>query len=432
MAKMSLAVTIAAVIIVAIIAGFAGYYLAPTGVTTVTQAVTVTGAPAERRVKAAWIYVGPIGDYGWTYAHHQGLLYAQSVLPWLDPIWYESVKEGEESRYIDEAISQGAEVIFTTSFGFMEGTYAKAQQYPNIWFWHCSGYKRRENMGTYFAELYQTYYLMGIAGAAVTETRKFGYVAAYPIPEVIRHINAWVLGIRDGLRLRDGYTPDTLEWDQYQPEFEVYVEWLFSWFDPEKARTSARSLVETKNVDVLAYTEDTPTVLIVADEYMAQGKKVYSYSHYSPMKQYSEHGAYLTGGIVDWGPIYVYILAKYYAGAAESEDIWTRIGDLTPVRWAKISTDGDGHHLTGESTLGQKEGTVFMEELNTEAIPQEFLDFMKLRYEEMKEGLFDPFTGPIYDQDGNLRAPLGVRLSHDDLWSMNYFVQGVVSRIPAG
>jgi len=402
----------------AIVAGLVGYAVgratAPTRIERETPAVSQPAPSVERKVKAAFIYVGPVGDYGWTHAHELGRRYVESKFPWLEATFKESVPEPEVLPVIDSFIEQGCDIVFTTSFGYMDGTIEAGKKYPDKWFWHCSGYKRRENVGTYFAELYQIYYLNGFIGGAVTRTGKLGYVPAFLIPEVVRHLNAFALGARDGARLAG------------KGDVKVYVSSeLGAWFAPDAAKLAATTLIEQYDVDVIAYTEDSPAVLQTAEEYQTKrNKRVWSFSHYSNMMEYGPN-AHLTGQIVDWGPIYEYILATYYAGAAKSEDIWARLGDFTPVRWRRP---------VEESLMGGKEGVVYMAPVKTEVVPTNVLNAAKTLYEEMKELLFEPFSGydPIskepremYDNKGRKRIERGQRLSHDDLWSMDWFLDNV-------
>ncbi len=401
----------------AVVAGLvglaAGRLSAGGGGPTATTTTTITKT-AAKKIKAAWVYVGPIGDYGWTYAHDQGRRYVEDLFPWLETDYSESVPETAAGPTIDKFVEEGYDIIFTTSFGYMDTTIEAGKKYPDKWFWHCSGYKRRENVGTYFADLYQIYYLNGFIGGAVTQTGKLGYVPAFLIPEVKRHLNAFALGARDGARLVG------------RRDVKVYVtSELGDWFAPDDAKLAAKILIDNYDVDVIAFTEDSPSVLQVAEEYQTtKGKRVWSFSHYSDMSQYGPH-AHLTGQIVNWGVIYAYILAKYYAGAAESEDIWARIGDFTPVRWMKP---------VEESTLGLKEGAVYMAKIKEEVVPANVLNAAKMLYEQMKELLYEPFSGydpikkeprEIYDNNGVKRIEKGQRLSHDDLWNMDWLLDNV-------
>src|SRR3989337_2787721 len=154
---------------------------------------------AQTKLKVGFIYVGPIGDYGWTHAHNQARLIAEKTLP-IETLYVESVPEAQVEPFIDKLIQQGSKVVLTTSFGFMDGTLAMAKRYPNILFGHASGFKRNPNMFTYMADFYQIYYLNGLMAGALTKTGKVAYVGAFPIPEVKRHLGALALalGLADG------------------------------------------------------------------------------------------------------------------------------------------------------------------------------------------------------------------------------------------
>ncbi|MEM2899115.1 MAG: BMP family ABC transporter substrate-binding protein, partial [Nitrososphaerota archaeon] len=210
-----------------------------------------------------------------------------------------------------------------------------------------------------------------------------------------------------------------------------YVVWINSWVDPPKAREAAIALIEDQNADVLAFTEDTPTVLQVAEEYTTQkGKRVWSFSHYSDMTNFGPN-AHLTGQIVNWGPIYTYFYRMVATNSWEPVDIWTRLGDMTPWRWRRP---------VEQSLAGKPEGTVYLAPLNP-AIPEEAVREIKQRYEEMKELVFEPFSPegnlgePIRDQDGNIRIDKGQRADREFLWSdktMNFFVEYIESPFPRG
>ena len=190
-------------------------------------------APTEY-AKAAWIYVGPVGDYGWTHAHDVGRRYVAELFPWLETHGVESVSEADCPSVIDDLVASGYNVIFTTSFGFMDATIDAGKKYPDVIFFHCSGYKRWSNVGTYFAEFYQLYYLNGLMAGALTNTGKAGYVAAHPIPEVIRHINAFAIGFAEVAQQR-------YERGELPNPPEVHVVWIHAWYDPTKARQAAEA-----------------------------------------------------------------------------------------------------------------------------------------------------------------------------------------------
>ena len=380
---------------------------------TVTTTVSV-GAP--RKIKAAWIYVGPIGDYGWTFAHDRGRRIVEDMFPWLETLYVEKVAEGQEYDIIKRLIEeQGVDVVFTTSFGFMNGTLRAAKEYPDHIFFHCSGYLRWKNMGTYFADLYQVYYLNGLMAGALTKSNKVGYVAAHPIPEVIRHIDAFALGVKE-----------------VNPDAKVYVVWIHAWYAPDKARQAAEALI-AQGIDVIAFTEDTPTVIEVAEEYYKRGHPVYSFSHYSPMLDRGPD-VVVSGQLVHWEVIYADILAKIYSGVytntnLENVDYWWLLNRDAVELGADYGVPINPKFVPILKDIKVKE-KITGEEISV-------YDLVMLRLKQMKEEnpTFDPFCAikePIMDQQGNVRVPVGLCLGHDELWSIMWFVDNVVGEIPAG
>ncbi|MEJ5274099.1 MAG: BMP family ABC transporter substrate-binding protein [Spirochaetota bacterium] len=364
-----------------------------------------TAQTAGKTLKAGFIYVGPIGDYGWSNAHDIGRKYVESKFPWLKTVYIESVPEGDVERYIDRLINEEkCDIVFTTSFGFMDGTVAAAKKYPDKIFMHCSGYKREKNLGTYFAELYQAYYLNGLMAGALTKSNKVGYVAAHPIPEVVRHINAFALGVKEA-----------------NPNAKVYVRWLFSWYDPAKAKEAAESLI-SEGVDALAFTEDSTAVVDVGEEHTKNGKQIYVFSHYSPMQKFGPNTV-VSGQLVDWGIMYEEILRRIYTNTWDNRDFW----------WLMK----EGACLIG-GEYGQIINPKFIDQLKAINITDPILgkisiyDLVIKRIEQMKEAtvLFDPFTGPIKDNKGILKIPAGARASYDILWNIDWFVSNVVGNIP--
>ena len=168
-------------------------------VLTLAAAMVLAGPvlAADKKVKAAWVYVGPIGDHGWTYAHDQGRLAVEKKLG-IETAFIESVMEADAERVIAKFARDGYSPIFTTSFGFMDPTLAAAKKFPDTIFMHCSGFKRAPNMGTYFSRAYQSRYLTGLVAGAMTKSNIIGYVNAFPIPECIRLGSAFAIGVREG------------------------------------------------------------------------------------------------------------------------------------------------------------------------------------------------------------------------------------------
>ncbi len=417
-------VLVIAIIVVAIVAGLAGYYAAPPKI--VEKEVPVTPKTVEEakqiveplgltvmpKIKAAWIYVGPIGDYGWSHAHNMGRLYVDNKFDWLDTVYAESVSKADCKQYIENFIQQGCKLIFTTSFDHMYPTAEAAEEHPDVIFFHCSGYIRKPNMGTYFAEFYQLFYLNGLMAGALTKTGKIGYVAAHPIPEVIRHINAFALGVKE-----------------VNPNATVHVRWLFAWYDPTKAREAAEALIN-EGCDVLAFTEDTPTVVAVCQEKYEDGKPVYVFGHYSPMLEYGPDVC-VSGQLVHWEKIYEDIVIKVVLGVynntnLENVDYWWMLKEGAVELGCDYGVPINPKFVPVLQQIMVKDKLTGQE--------MSVYDLVMLRLKQMSEEVptFDPFTGPIYDQDGNLRVHPGERLGHDALWTMNWFVDNVVGTIPAG
>jgi len=409
-----------------LIGGVAGYYAGAAAAPTVTSTSVVTSAVTVEKaktLKAGYFYPGPAKDYGWSYAHDNGRRNADKMVPGVTSSYIENVRDEGAPAAISTLLAQGVDLVIACSFGFMNAMVEAAAKNPNKYFVHISGYKSgaapgadrtTPNLSTAFAEFYQLYYLNGLAAGAVTQSGVVGYVGAYPTPEVVRHINAFVLGANVSYRRKTG------------KNIKAYVNWIFSWVDPPKARDAAVALIEETGADVLAYTEDTPTVLQVAEEYTTKkGKRVWSFSHYSDMREYGPN-AHLTGQIVDWSPIYAEFYRMILSNSWRPVDIWARLGDMMDWRWRRP---------VEESLAGQPEGVVYLAPLNP-AIPSDVQLEIKQRYEEMKELLFEPFSPegnlgePIRDQDGNVRIGPGQRADRAMLWNMDWHVEYIETPLP--
>jgi len=414
----TLTIVLAAGIVVALIAG---YFLGGLGKVPESdykslqqQYQNLTASVQAQKIRAAFIYVGPIEDYGWTHAHDVARRYAENMFPWLETVPVESVSAADAPAIIDELVTQKkVNVVFTTSFDFMDQTVEEAKKYPNVLFFHCSGYKRAPNLGTYFAELYQLYYLNGLMAGALTKTNKIGYVGAYPTSEVIRHINAFALGVK-----------------AVNPNAKVYVEWLMAWYNPNGAKKAAQALV-SEGVDAIAYTEDSPTIIEFAEgQYKTTGKLIYVFSHYSPMYDYGPD-VVVSGELVNWGVIYADILTKikegiYNSTNLENVDYWWMLKEGAVELGAKF---------------GMPVNPKFSDDLKSKFVQDPILgnisvyDLVFTRLKQMSEETvpFDPFTGPIRAQNGTVMIPEGVRADHDTLWNIKWFVDNVVgSPTPSG
>jgi len=432
---------------------------------TVTTTVTLTATPTmptwtpPKKIKAAWIYVGPVGDFGWSYMHDLGRAVVASLYKdWLETTYVESISEAELKETIETLIAKGYNVIFTTSFEFMDGTLEEAKKHPDVMFFHCSGYNRRTNMATYFADLYQVYYLNGLIAGALTKTGKIGYVAAFTIPEVVRHINAFAIGAKE-------------VGEQLGKDIKVYVIEIGAWFAPDRATEAARTLVTQYGVDVIAYTEDSTAIIQFAESWTKEHPEhpVYVFSHYSPGYVYGPD-VVVSGQLVRWEVIYADILAKIKAGILtpynlKNVDYWYLLNTGAVDLGCHVFNNGTvmrinpkfipmlkeikvKDKLTGE-TLSvydlvmkryyQMKFAPLEQPLQGQAITHKyenvtFIDIMVGKKHKLKyriAPIFDPFTGPLtgYMKDNpevKVKIPEGVILGHDDLWNMQWFVDWVV------
>lgn len=367
------------------------------------------GMPVKK-LKAGFIYVGPVEDFGWTAAHDQARKHVEKLFPWLETVYVESVEEAEAARYIERLVrDEGADIVFTTSYGFMDPTIDVAQRYSDKLLFHCSGFKRRPNSGTYFADFYQVYYLNGLMAGALTKTGKVGYVAAHPIPEVIKHINAFALGVKEA-----------------NPEAKVYVRWLHEWYAPELAREAAQALVSL-GVDTIAFTEDSTAIVEFAQQQYEQGKQLYVFSHYSPMQDVGPD-VVVSGQLVHWEVIYADILMKVAMNIYNNTNL-ENVDYLWMLKEGAVELGGKPGVPTNPN---------FVNELKSKYLPGQSVsvyDAVMNRLALMKETNvpFDPFTGPIMDQNGNVRIPAGQRATIEQLFTeqMNWFVDNIIGS-PSG
>jgi len=347
------------------------------------------------KLRVGFIYVGPVGDYGYSKSHDVGREHVEELYPWLETFYVENIFPSNVESTIDLFVdNKDVDVIFTTSFGHMDPTISAAKKYLNTIFFHCSGYKRAKNVGTYFAGLYQTCYLSGLMAGALSETDKLGYVGAFPTPEVKRHINAFAIGIHEA-----------------NPDATLHVRWLNAWVDPSGAKEATQALIEV-GVDGFAYTEDTPAVLQTAQENGA-----FSFSHYNPMYRFAEKGT-LSGQIAKWGAIYQDILYKVYYGVYTNEN-------LNNVDYWWLLKEGA---VALQAKPGMKINPKYVNKLKSVIVDTDYLgemnvyDLVMKRLKQMKTDrvTFDPFIGPMKDRQGIQRLKDGEWASHDELWQMQW------------
>jgi basic membrane protein A len=331
-------------------------------------------------VKAAFVYIGPPGDGGWTYQHEQGRLFLEDQLgDQVETTKVESVPEtpSDATRVIRQ-LAQTNDIVFTTSFGYMDPTLTVAGEFPNVYFEHCSGYKSADNMGNYFGAMEEARYLSGMVAAGVTKTNVLGFVAAFPIPEVVRGINAFTLGARS-----------------VNPDVTVKVVWTSTWYDPAKERAAAESLLDA-GADVLAQHEDSP-----ATGQAAQARGAYWVGYDSDMRRFAPK-AFLTAPVWDWGPYYVSRVQALLDGTWEPDSYYGTMGD-------------------GMIQLAQM----------SDLVPAAVQDQVNAKADEIEGGGFQVLSGPIYDQQGTLKIPEGQTMSLQDALSWQWFVQGVEGKIPS-
>ena len=358
-------------------------------------------AQQTAKLKACFIYVGPVGDIGWSYAHDEARKKTEKALPWLETKYVESVPEGQATPVIDRLVKDNCKVIFTTSFGFMDQTLDAAKKYPNVIFAHASGFKRAPNMATYMADFYQIYYLNGMMAAAVSKTDKLGYVAAFPVPELKRHISAFALGAR-----------------AVNPKATVSVKWINAWFDPNKAREAAESLI-SEGAGALAFTEDTATVVQTA-----AARKIQSFAHYSPMYKFAPDYV-VSGQIVHWEKIYIDFLTKVRTGTYNTKNL-QKVDYWNLLRGGSVELGAqDGMAINPKWVPALKAKSMTVNGKKTTVYDR----VMALKTDMEKGGKFDPFTGPIKDRNGILRVPAGKVATVAELNNMAWVVPGVTGQI---
>jgi simple sugar transport system substrate-binding protein len=339
-------------------------------------------APKAEPLKAAWVYVGPVGDAGWTFAHDLGRKAVEAEYgDKIKTTFVEKVPEGPDAeRVIRDLAQQGNKIIFATSFGYMEPMLKVAKDFPDIKFEHATGYKTADNMRVYDARFYQDTYLAGIIAGKMTKTNTLGFVGSFPIPEVLRNINAFTLGAQS-----------------VNPKIKTKVVWVSTWFDPPKESEAAQTLING-GADVLLQNTDSTAVLQTADK---AGK--YAFGWDSDMSAFGGK-AHLGSAIVDW--------SNYYKKSIKEVMDGTWKGN-TVTRWGVAEGQNDLVKIP-------------------EVVPAD----VKAKVDELKAGMkagtFEVFTGPILDNTNKERLAKGT--AADDEWrgKIDFYVKGVEGKIPSG
>ena len=340
------------------------------------EATEETMAPAEdySMVKAAVVYITTPGDMGWSYMHDQGIATMESELG-IEVTRLELIPEGAEATAtFDKLARDGYNLIMGTSFGYMDPMLEVAAKYPNVCFQHASGYKTADNMGNYFGAMEEARYLSGIAAGSASKSGKLGYVAAFPIPEVIRGINAFTLGARS-----------------VNPAATVQVAWTSTWYDPAKEKEAAQSLLAA-GADVLAQHQDSTATGEAAKE---AGAKWVGYNSDVAAADFPDN--WLTSPKWNWGPHYVKLGKDVAAGKCDNSPYYGTMAD-------------------GMITLGTYGSSV----------SQETQDLIAEKAAAIIDGSLKPFTGPIKDNEGKEQIAAGASAALGDLLSQSYLVEGVI------
>jgi basic membrane protein A and related proteins len=359
---------------------------------------------AVPKLKVGFIYVGPVADFGWTQSHNDGRLEAERSLPWLETSYVESVTEGDFENYADQMVNQGVKVIFATSTTFMDGSVAAAASHPGLMLMNASGFKHAPNLGTYEADPYQCFYLLGLMAGALSKTGKAGAVATYPTPDAVRYIDAFTIALRS-----------------INPKAVLVVRWLNSWYDPPASKEAAESLI-SEGVDFLISDTDSPTVVQVAG------------LHHIPVNghTYDMHKSapddLISGDIVSWGKPYIAFFRKVRDGEftprnLQTVDEWWRLGD-------------------GAVEFGYQPGVPinpkYIDRLKAVQVDDgrggkiSVYDLVLKRLAEMAQPqpAFEPFQGPIADASGTLRIPAGRTATKAELFSISWRIPGVEGSWP--
>ena len=337
-------------------------------------------AASAADVKVGFVYVGPIGDGGWTYEHEKGRLAVEKHFgDRVETIYQESVPEGADSeRVMTTMAMQGADLIFTTSFGYMDPTINVAKKFPNVKFEHATGYKRSDNVSTYSARFYEGRAIQGHIAGKMTKTNKIGYIASFPIPEVIRGINSAYIHAK-----------------KVNPDVEFNIIWAYTWFDPAKEADAAKALID-QGADVVLQHTDSTAPQAAAKE----AGNVITFGQASDMPDYAPMPR-VSSIIDDWGPYYVARTQAVLDGSWKSVETW----------------DGIGPGMVGIGEI-------------SDAVPAEIKAEALAMRDAIANGSYHPFTGPLKKQDGSDWLAAGETSDDGTLLGMTFYVEGITAEVP--
>jgi basic membrane protein A and related proteins len=326
-------------------------------------------------LKVGFIFLGPVGDYGWTWAHNKGRLAMDAAFKGqIVSSYVENVKEDASAIPILKDLAQSHKLIYATSYGYMDQTIEVAKQFPNVMFEHCTGYKRAANVSTYNSRFHQGRSVLGTIAGMMSKTGTIGYLGSYKVPEVVLGVNSFTLAAQ-----------------AVNPNIKTKLVMIDSWFDPAK-EAAAVSTLANLGCDVIAQHTDSPAGLQVAEQ-----RKVWCFGQGADMSRFAPK-MHLTAIEDIWGPYYISRAKAMLDGTWKSDDAW----------W------------------GFKEGTVVISPYN-KAMPDPVKAAADKIIAGWKDDSYDVFTGPISDQDGKERVAKGERMKDADLAVIDWYVKGVQS-----
>ena len=344
----------------------------------VAAAGLVAPAGAAEPMKVGFVYVGPVGDHGWTYRHDVGRRALEQALgSAVKTTAVENVREGADAeRVIQQLASTGHRLIFATSFGFMNAVIKVAKRFPKVKFEHATGYKRAPNVSTYMARFYEGRYVIGKIAGQMTKSGIIGYVGSFPIPEVVRGIDAFTLALRS-----------------VRPDARVKVVWVNSWYDPGKEGDAAKALID-QGADILVQHTDSPAALQVA-----QNRGVYAFGQSSDMIAFAPK-AQLTAIVDNWDDYYIARTKAVMNGTWKSTDTWGGF-DVGMVKMAPYTN-----------------------------MPEDVAAMARKVEDDIRGHRLNPFAGPIRNQAGKLVVKAGASLGDDVLRGLDWYVEGVEGELP--
>jgi simple sugar transport system substrate-binding protein len=334
-------------------------------------------AQAADKLKACWVYTGPIGDFGYSYQHDQGRLEVEKALgDKVETAYLENVSEGPDAdRAFERLARENCKIIFGTSFGFMDAEVKVAKKFPKVMFEHATGFKTGDNLGIYNARFYEGRYVLGQIAAKESKKGLAGYIVSFPIPEVVMGINSFILGAQS-----------------VNPDFKVKIVWVNSWFDPGKEADAAKALFD-QGADIIVQHTDSTAALQVAEE-----RKLHGFGQSSDMIKFAPN-AQLTSLTDEWGPYYISRVQAALDGTWKPDNVW----------------------------LGIKDGAVKLAPYTN--MPDD-VKAMAGATEKKIAGGWNPFTGPVAKQDGSPWLKDGEVADDGTLLGMNFYVKGIDDKLP--